>query len=263
MWDELTSLRLWQGVVGEFLASGIFVFLLNATIVSSGLLTQTNITQDDSLNLAHLPGVRYLAIAIGAGFAFAIAVYTFTPIGAGHVTPAISFGYAVTQAITPLRFFLYLAAQLIGAMIATGFVESLSKRNFDSAQGAQNVPQPGYDSGASLGIEVLTTTILVLAALSWTDKKRGRGSASFGPLILGLVVLAVHLISLPINGSSMNPARSFASSALYHQWSQQWTYWLGPGLGALVAAFWYEIFIRDKTGAQHHIRSSHKVHSYD
>jgi MIP family channel proteins len=249
MYDELTSLKLWQGVVGEFLSSGVFVFILNAIIVSSGLLVQKADGADDSTYVANLPGDRYLSISVGAGFAFAVAVYTFSPIGAGHVTPAISLAYLVTSAITPLRWALYLAAQLVGAMIATGFVQTLNPSHFDQAQGGRNVPQPGYGTGPSLGIETLTTLILVLTALSFTDKKRARGSAEFGPAALGFVVLCVHLIALPINGASMNPARSFASSALYHQWDDQWTYWLGPALGALIAVLIYELFLRDKANA--------------
>jgi len=251
MYDELTSLKLWQGVVGEFLSSAVFVFILNAIIVSSGLLVQKGNGADDSLYIANLPGDRYLSISVGAGFAFAVAVFTFTPIGAGHVTPAISLAYLFTSTITPLRWALYLAAQLVGAMIATGFVETLSPSHFDQAQGGRNIPQPGYGTGASLGIETLTTFILVLTALSFADKKRSRGSAEFGPVALGFVVLCVNLIALPINGSSMNPARSFASSALYHQWDDQWTYWLGPALGSSIAVLWYELFLRDKYAAIH------------
>jgi len=256
MFDELTSLSLWQGVIAEFSASAIFVFLLDAIIVSSGLLVQrtTNIFGDDSLFITNLPGDRYLSISIGAGFAFSIAVYAFSPIGAGHVTPAISLAYLFTSAITPLRWILYLAAQLVGAMVAVGFVKTLSEDHFESAQGGRQITQPGYSTGSSLGIETLTTFILVLAALSFSDRRRSRGSAEFGPLALGFVVLCVHLIALPINGASMNPARSFATSALYHNWQDQWTYWLGPALGSVIAVLWYEFFLRDK--------SAHYVHYY-
>jgi len=259
MFAELTSLSLWQGVIAEFSASAIYVFILNAIIVSSGLLVQrqANNFADDSLYVANLPGDRYLSISVGAGFAFSIAVYAFSQIGAGHVTPAITLAYLLTSAITPLRWALYLAAQLVGAMIATGFVKTLSYDHFDSAQGARQITQPGYGQGSSLGIEVLTTYILVLAALSFTDRRRSRGSAEFGPLALGFVVLCVHLIALPINGASMNPARSFASSALYHNWEDHWTYWLGPALGSIVAVLWYEFLLRDKTDVHHHHHSHH------
>jgi len=254
MFDELTSLSLWQGVIAEFSASAIYVFILDAIIVSSGLLVQrqANNFADDSLNVANLPGDRYLSISVGAGFAFSIAVYAFSQIGAGHVTPAITLAYLFTSAITPLRWALYLAAQLVGAMIAVGFVKTLSFEHFNDAQGGRQITQPGYGTGSSLGIEVLTTYILVLAALSFTDKRRSRGSTEFGPLALGFVVLVVHLIALPINGASMNPARSFATSALYHNWQDQWTYWLGPALGSCIAVVWYEFLLRDKAPAHVH-----------
>jgi len=139
---------------------------------------------------------------------------------------------------------------LVGALVAVGFAETVSQDRFFQAQGGRNIVQPGYNAGSSLGIEVLTTAILVFVALSFADRRRGRGSAGFGPFVLGLVVLVVHLIALPINGASMNPTRSFASSALYHQWDYQWTYWVGPALGAIGAAVIYEVFLRDKTAAR-------------
>jgi len=256
MWDELTSLRLWQGVVGEFLAAGIYVFIVIMIIVSSGLLLGKN-GADDSLYVNNLPADRYLSIAIGAGFAFTVAVFTFNPIGAGHVSPAITFAYLITSAVTPLRWFLYLCAQLIGGLVGAGFAYSVNSVSFNEAQGGRNIPEPNYWNGGALAIEVLTTFILVLAALSFTDRRRSRGSGEWGPIVLGLVVLVVHLIALPIDGASMNPTRSFASSALYHSWDIQWVYWLGPALGSLAAALWYELFLRDKSLDKPGHRHSH------
>jgi len=246
MWEEVSHAGLWQGVVGEFLASAVFVFILNSIIVSSGTLVQTTPGTDDSLSIKNLTPDRYLSIAIGAGFAFALSVYTFHPVGAGHVTPAISFALAFSSAISPLRWALYLAAQLLGAMVATGFVNTLSYSKFDQAQGGRNIIQPGYTPGSSVGIETFTTFILVLTALAFHDKGKSKGTHGFGPAALGFVVLVVHLIALPINGASMNPARSFASSAVFHEWNAQWTFWLGPYLGSAIAVLFYEFFLRDK-----------------
>jgi len=249
MWEEVSHAPLWQGVVGEFLASAVFVFILNSIIVSSGILVQNAANTpgtDDSLSVKNLTPDRYLSISIGAGFAFALSVFTFHPVGAGHVTPAISFALAFSSAISPLRWALYLAAQLLGAMIATGFVNTLSYSKFDQAQGGRNIIQPGYTPGSSVGIETLTTFILVLTALAFHDKGKAKGTRGFGPAALGFVVLVVHLIALPINGASMNPARSFASSAVFHDWDAQWTYWLGPYLGSAIAVLFYEFLLRDK-----------------
>jgi len=252
MWQELLSARLWQSFIGEFLASAVYVFILNSIIVSSGTLVGVGGKTAPgplagSLALANLDPARYLAIAIGAGFAFALAVYTFSPMFAGHVTPAITWAYLFTAAVSPLKWILFLIAQLAGAMVATGFVNTISFNAFNSAEGGRNIVQPGYRNGTSVGIEVLTTFILILTALAYNDRGRTRGGRGFAPIALGFVVLTVHLISLPINGTSLNPARSFASSAVYHEWDAHWTYWLGPALGSLIAVLVYELFLREKS----------------
>jgi len=242
--DELGSWDLWRGVFGEFFASAVFVFILNSIIVTSGTLE----SQDGgttALPLTQLSVARYLSIAVGAGFAFAIANYTFFPSSGGHITPAITFVHLWTQSVTPIRWLVYLAAQVAGAIIGTGFVNTVSFHHFDEAEGGQNVVQDGYGNGKTVGIEVLTTFILCMVALSLSER-RPKHAKWFGHLILGFVFLVVHLISIPIDGTSMNPARSFGTSAVYQQWRFQWAFWLGPALGSIIAAVFYEILLREK-----------------
>jgi len=257
---EFGSWDLWRGVLSEFLASGIFVFLLNAVVVASGILELTfpnGPNKGDQLTLDPTPTgrisvARYLSISIAAGLAFTLTNFAFFPsggkCGGGHITPAISLAFLFSRQISILRWILYLAAQLLGAIIGTGFVKTVHYGLFDAANGGVNHVHKdlGYDDGVSVGVDVLTTTILCLTALSFYDKKRPLLDNWFGHLALGFVFTTVHLIALPINGASMNPARSFASSAIFHDWGSQWTWWLGPYLGAVIAAVWYEIFIREK-----------------
>jgi len=248
--EELKSWDLWRGVFGEFFASGIFVFIVNSIIVSSGSLENLG----GSLSLSSLSTARYLSIAVGAGFAFALANYAFFPSSGGHITPAITFGLLWSQQISPLRWILYLAAQVVGALVATGFVKIQQFEYFSQAEGGMNSVQPGYDDGSSVGIETLTTFILVITALSFYDQKRCSRDNWMGHLALGFVVLTVHLIALPINGASMNPARSFASSAVYRSWQSQWTWWLGPALGSLIAAVFYEVCLRERNSTDSKVR---------
>jgi len=113
------------------LASGIFVFLLNAVIVASGILEQATPLRNGSLlTLVPTPDgrisvARYLSISVGAGLAFALTNYTFFPASGGHITPAISFSLLFTRQITFLKWILYLGAQLCGAIIGTGFVKTV------------------------------------------------------------------------------------------------------------------------------------------
>jgi len=253
---EFRSWDLWRGVFGEFFASGIFVFLLNAIIVASGLLELASPNGPNNGNnigsldpsTGRISVARYLSISIGAGFAFALVNFAFWPSSGGHITPAISFAFLWTRQISILRWILYLGAQLVGAIIGTGFVKAVNASAFNNAYGGVNRVHLdlGYDDGVSVGVDVLTTFILCITALSFYDRRRPRFDNWFGHLALGFVFLTVHLVALPINGASMNPARSFASAAIYHAWRSQWTWWLGPFLGAAIAAIWYELFIREK-----------------
>jgi aquaporin PIP len=254
--EELGSWKLWRGVFSEFFASGIFVFLLNAVIVASGLLelgypngrNNENLLTLDPLPSGRISTARYLSISIGAGLAFTLTNYTFFHSSGGHITPAISFSFLWTRKLNFLSWLLYLAAQLVGAIIGSGFVKTVHYQFFDLSHGGVNRVHStlGYDDGVSVGVDTLTTFILCMTALSFFDEKRAKADNWFGHLALGFVFTTVHLIALPINGASMNPARSFATAAIFHEWDSQWTWWLGPYLGASIAAIWYELFIREK-----------------
>jgi len=249
MGQEFCSCDLWKSAVAEFLGSAIFVFVVVGIIVGSGLLPKTageDLTfQSTPLVSSGTTTMRYLSVAIGAGFAFGLASWVFADISGGHITPAITFVHLWTQSVTPIRWLVYLAAQVAGAIIGTGFVNTVSFHHFDEAEGGQNVVQDGYGNGKTVGIEVLTTFILCMVALSLSER-RPKHAKWFGHLILGFVFLVVHLISIPIDGTSMNPARSFGTSAVYQQWRFQWAFWLGPALGSIIAAVFYEILLREK-----------------
>jgi len=262
--QEFFSRELYRAGLAEAVASGIYVFILVGIIVASGELPKyvtanggqsyTLTTPDGSssdLSRTFLPAMRYLSIAIGAGFAFSLTSYVFASVSGGHITPAISLAYAVTAEISPLRFLVYVANQLIGAMIGAGFIKTVSSHYFDTANAGFNFNQDGYTDSNSLGIEVLTTTILIMTALSLSESVRSKENRWFGHLQLGFVFLVAHLIALPINGSSMNPTRSFATAALTGRWAGQWPLWVGPGLGALIGAISYEVFVRERVAKPH------------
>jgi len=270
MGKELVSRDLWRAGLAEGLASGIYVFIVVAIIIASGevprwlssdagqtyTLTPAN---GATLALANLPTIRYLSIAVGAGLAFALTSYVFAGVSGGHITPAISLAYTVTAEISPLRFLVYVGFQLIGAMIGAGFIQTVSSSDFLNAEAGRTLNQPGATDSNNLGVEVLTTFILIMLVLSLSESVRNTEDRWFGHLQLGFCFLVVHLISLPINGTSMNPTRSFATAALSGIWTAQWPFWVGPGLGALAGALCYETLIREK-GSRHVAGSSTPSH---
>jgi glycerol uptake facilitator-like aquaporin len=269
MGREFLSCELWRAGLAEGVASGIYVFCVSAVIIASGTLpvwttndsgAHYNLTAGpaQSVGLESLPTIRYLSIATGAGLAFGFTSYLFAAISGGHITPAITLAYTVTAEVTPLRFLVYVAFQLIGAMIGNGFIKTVSEWNFDGVQAGRNLNQAGENDSNSLGVEVLTTFILIVVVLSLSDSKRTQQDRWFGHLQLGFVFWVVHLISLPINGTGMDPCRSFATAALSGYWAGQWPLWVGPGLGSLAGVVIYETFIREK-GPRHPPGSTHGV----
>jgi len=206
----------------------------------------TILQQMFSLELVNLFTIRYLAIAIGAGLAFGLISYIFATLSGGHITPVISLAYFLTAQISPLRFLVYVTAQLIGAMVGAGFIKTVASQQFNDSQAARNLNQDGEWDGNSLAVEVITTFILIMVVLSLSEGKRRIEDKWFGHLQLGFVFLVVHLISLPIDGTSMNPTRSFASAALSGNWTAQWVFWVGPILGTFAGVAIYETLIREK-----------------
>jgi aquaporin PIP len=116
--------------------------------------------------------------------------------------------------------------------------------------GGANVVAHGYTKGSGLGAEIVGTFLLVYVVFSATDAKRNARDSHvpvLAPLPIGFAVFLVHLATIPITGTGINPARSFGAAVIYNRnkaWADHWIFWVGPFIGSALAAAYHVIVIR-------------------
>ncbi|CAI0546880.1 unnamed protein product [Linum tenue] len=116
--------------------------------------------------------------------------------------------------------------------------------------GGANSIAPGYSTGTALGAEIIGTFVLVYTVFSATDPKRSARDSHIpvlAPLPIGFAVFMVHLATIPITGTGINPARSFGAAVIFNNdkiWDDHWVFWVGPFVGALAAAAYHQYILR-------------------
>ena len=180
-----------------------------------------------------------LNVAIGAGFCIAAMTYAVGPVSGGHFNPAITCGLCAAGRFPVRGVLSYVLAQLTGATLAAVAVYIfLSSKigwspNGFAANGYAAHSPGGYSAVSALAAEVILGAILVFVFCRMTG---GRHRLTLiAPLVIGLTVTALHLVSMPITNTSLNPARSTATALFAESWAieQLWMFWLAPLLGAL------------------------------
>lgn len=203
------------------------------------------------------PGVDLLAIAIAHGIALSVAVSATMNISGGHVNPAVTIAMLVTGRISLSNAIGYIIAQLIGATVAGALVLAIFKGLAVGDQQvvlAAHLGTPTFADPITVGkailIEACLTFLLLAAVFGTAVDPRAPKIGGFG---IGLTICADILVGGPLTGASMNPARTFGpglvaamSGNLEVFWSQQMVYWVGPIVGAVVAALIYDAFLKPK-----------------
>lgn len=240
----------------EFIGTAVFVFLATGS-VTSGCHTKdvadaSGNGGDTSLKAptvkpgsCFLQSTTLLNIALSFGFSLFAVVYFAASFSGGHINPAVTLAMFVTKRISLLRGVLYTIFQCSGAAIASVIIKGLDPGGYKAAAGAAN--QVNTDSGATvgtaLGYEIILTFCLVFVIFAATDAKRAVSTAPLpilAPMAIGIVVFAIHLVAVPIDGCSVNPARSFGPAMVARVFEHYWIFWVGPYVGALIAAILYE-----------------------
>jgi aquaporin Z len=169
-----------------------------------------------------------------------------------HLNPAVSIGLWAGGRFPAGKLLPYIVAQVLGAVVAGGvlYLIASGKAGFDVSAGfASNgfgEHSPGqYSMLAALVCEVVMTMVFLIVILGSTDK---RAPAGFAPLAIGLCLTLIHLISIPVTNTSVNPARSTGVALYVGGWAVQqlWLFWLAPIVGALLGAVTYKA-IADET----------------
>lgn len=184
---------------------------------------------------------------LGVSFAFGLTVltmaYTIGHISGCHLNPAVSLGLALAGRFDKKQLLPYMGAQVLGGAVGAGilFVIASGQAGFDASAGfASNgygEHSPGsYSLGSVITAEVVLTAIFLLIIIGSTSE---RAPAGMAPLAIGLGLTLIHLISIPVSNTSVNPARSTAVAIFQGSWAihQLWVFWLAPLVGAVLGAF--------------------------
>jgi aquaporin Z len=196
-------------------------------------------------------GIGFAGVSLAFGLTVLTMAYAVGGISGGHFNPAVSLGLVVGGRFSAKDLLPYIVAQVAGAIAAsfTLYIIASGKADFSAAGGfASNgfgARSPGgYSMMACLVAEVVLTFFFLLIILGATDK---RAPAGFAPIAIGLALTLIHLISIPVTNTSVNPARS-TGPALFagaEAMSQLWLFWLAPLAGAALAGVVYRLLLAD------------------
>jgi aquaporin PIP len=243
---ELGSWSLYRAVIAEFIATLLFLYITVATVI--GYKHQTDATASGAD--AACGGVGVLGIAWAFGGMIFVLVYCTAGISGGHINPAVTFGLFLARKVSLVRALLYIVAQCLGAICGVGLVKAFQSAYFDRYGGGANSLASGYSRGTGLGAEIIGTFVLVYTVFSATDPKRNARDSHvpvLAPLPIGFAVFMVHLATIPVTGTGINPARSLGAAVIYNKdkpWDDHWIFWVGPFVGAAIAAFYHQYILR-------------------
>ena len=190
-------------------------------------------------------GIGLLGVSLAFGLTVLTMAYTIGHISGCHLNPAVSVGLWAGGRFPASKLAPYIVAQVLGAVVAGGvlYVIASGAPGFDVSKGfASNgygAHSPGgYSLLAALVTEVVMTMFFLLVILGATDK---RAPAGLAPVAIGWCLVLIHLISIPVTNTSVNPARSTGVALFQGSWaiSELWLFWLAPIVGALLGALVY------------------------
>ena len=187
-------------------------------------------------------GIGLHGVALAFGLTVLTMAYAIGHISGCHLNPAVSLGLAAAGRFSPRELGPYILAQVLGGLAGAGilFLIASGKADFSTAGGfasngfGEHSPG-GYSMGAALVTEIVMTAMFLFIILGATD---GRAPAGFAPIAIGLGLTLIHLISIPVTNTSVNPARSTAVALFTGGWAVQqlWLFWVAPLAGAVIGA---------------------------
>lgn len=193
-------------------------------------------------------GIGFLGVAFAFGLSVLTMAYAVGHISGGHFNPAVSLGLLISGRMQARELLPYWAAQLAGAIAASLVLfiiasgnDSFAPESFAS-NGYGDLSPGEFNMVSALIIEIVLTAFFLLIILGATSKQAPKG---FAPIAIGLSLTLIHLISIPVTNTSVNPARStgvalFAETAAL---GQLWLFWLAPLLGAALGAMTWKVFL--------------------
>ncbi|WP_332672197.1 aquaporin Z [Aromatoleum sp.] len=194
-------------------------------------------------------GIGLLGVSLAFGLTVLTMAYAIGHISGCHLNPAVSIGLWAGGRFPANQLLPYIAAQVVGGILAGGvlYLIASGKAGFDVAAGfaanGYGPHSPGkYSLQAAVICEVVMTMMFLIIILGATDRRAPQGLA---PLAIGLGLTLIHLISIPVTNTSVNPARSTGVALYVGDWAtaQLWLFWLAPIFGAMIGAAIYRFVI--------------------
>jgi aquaporin Z len=192
-------------------------------------------------------GIGFLGVSLAFGLTVLTMAFAIGHISGCHLNPAVSIGLWAGGRFPGKDLVPYIVSQVLGGIAAGGvlYLNASGKAGFDVAGGfasngfGEHSPG-GYSMVAALVTEVVMTMMFLLVILGSTDKRAPQGLA---PIAIGLCLTLIHLISIPVTNTSVNPARSTGVALFVGDWavSQLWLFWLAPIAGAVLGALVYRL----------------------
>ncbi|ALM81817.1 aquaporin Z [Bordetella sp. N] len=201
-------------------------------------------------------GIGFAGVALAFGLTVVTMAYAVGHISGGHFNPAVTLGLFASGRVKAADVLPYMASQVAGGIIAGGvlFLIASGKTGFDASAGfASNgygVHSPGqYSMVAALITEVVMTAMFLIIINGATDERAPKG---FAPLAIGLALTLIHLISIPVTNTSVNPARSTGVAIFQGTWALQqlWLFWLAPLVGGVLGGVLYRLLLASPTATR-------------
>ena len=190
-------------------------------------------------------GIGLLGVSFAFGLTLLTMAFAIGPISGCHINPAVTFGLVVGKRFPASELLPYVVAQVLGGVVGAGILYLIAsgRAGFELSSGfasngyGEHSPG-GYGLGAALICEIVMTFFFLLVILGVTAK---RAPAGFAGIPIGLALTLIHLISIPVTNTSVNPARSTGPALFVGGWalSQLWLFWVAPIVGAVVAGIVY------------------------
>ena len=195
-------------------------------------------------------GIGLLGVSLAFGLTVVTMAYAIGHISGCHLNPAVSIGLWVGGRFPAGQLLPYIVSQVLGGIVAGGvlYLIASGKAGFDvasgfAANGYDSHSLGGYSMSSVLICEIVMTAMFLLVIMGVTDPRAPQG---FAPLAIGLTLCLIHLISIPVSQTSVNPARSTGVAVYVGDWAtaQLWLFWVAPIIGASIGAAMYRFLGR-------------------
>lgn len=197
-------------------------------------------------------GIGFTGVAFAFGLTVLTMIYAVGPISGGHFNPAVSFGLWAGGRFSGKDLLPYILIQVVGAVAASAVLYLVASGNVDfklsdgfAANGYGEHSPGGYTLTSALVIEIVLTFIFIFIIMGSTDKLAPIG---FAGLAIGLTLTLIHLISIPVTNTSVNPARSTGPALFVGGWAlnQLWMFWVAPIVGGILGGVTYKMLFNKK-----------------